>query len=1754
MAWGDEIGSEPFPNPQTPEEQAANEEWLRGFEAARAERDQEWAQQKAAAAASPTGEPKLDQIFTALNTGLRTVGATVAGGADVVQQLAPPPASALPLRMRRPEPKQPIYEPKVIPPSSAPASSIESDPGLAEQLDAELAGFPETFRGYLLDTYKTTKERGESPQEAHRNMMKARQDIMRGPAEMTGWSDFPAGLPTELFWERYLDGSDRAARSIVRYVFKDFVERGYQDAGLNAAEQEAMRQKGIQPGPMDGLSAFRALQEYEKVHWPQGRPRSQSSLLLGADIVTLMALPLLPIGFAIPVAGSIVASEALPENVPDPIRTAIVWGMFGIGGPGGMLGSARRAVQLGITAAAGGEAAKLAGAPPVAGEFIGPILAPNTARIALGHLAWLKATQNPKAVQTAMQKMVAPLAASDLGATVAIGDQLGSVTALGRGGLLTVTLDGGRIVTVPRSQALVLPGSGRTATIASEAARPAGTFRDEAPLQLSEGALQGLRTGPTVIHYTDPSSARAIMTSGFKPSPASRESYPGVYVTTETTRIAEAGDRQALFIDAPNGAVANSATAERIRARLAVGKDAEGNTAVMRELQSQGYVALDTRPGVRVYFDPAQLKTKLGADVGIEWSQFKAFGDKIMMGDTRAVMLKQPSGGAPVFPWGSNTLNAVADKASNNAYDRRLWDLAMGQAAVPKQYPGTNIGKVWTFAKSVVGINPGLRRALQPQVLAAAQLSEGRQALVALQEYTFYKGIGEAFGKEVVSSVEAGGAPLRHLWRGPNPTTLPDRGQAIGTLQSAAEHMDWYDLTPKQKDVLSWLQTLFSNNSTHLQTRVGLKFDLVEGVYMPLRRTEQLQSWGERLLAPAVSGGGLGAAGKPFFARHRKHQDIHEWTAFLQTQGPVQGFASEVEYNTFKLINQRLQAGARLEADQLFLQGVAKAHGQPIPTGRSAPFGWTEIGMGRLPARFAVPDAIAREVRSVLEPSIGDLTRRIEDAAQWFRAVLLSADGSFYTKQGYDVMTVDPARGIERFASAAALATSREGFMTWLAHNYDTVVRYTQAGGTFHISATDALPTLGKEAVTIPFTKIPLPVISTLNEYGYSRFLPMMKTMQWTSAVQLLQNLQADRSGAQAILSHLPVVGQSMAKVFRREAGLEGATIQEIERAAADMMNNVGGGVNWAKLMTRPDLWQSTIFLTPGWLRANVGRIVSAAKVGDPAGVLARRFLFQNVGISAMLSTFLSLQISGRLPNYDPTAPDWLDVQVGDPTDLKGGTIPILPDKTYIRTIFQAIAGKGGAFPELTVGPDEEPFDLKQVGVTGIAEIDARIGALFRFGEGRTGQIPRVGIDLARGRDIFGRKIDDKLLYTVRALLPIIGQGIADTLSGDAPPIEAGIGAFGLNWLPRNPYEARDNVVAADGGYQDEAHPDKLPIRRYSDLSDTQRREFDTRFPDYSAAVHRWQDERDSPYAAARAVRDRQRFAVEALGKAFQGQELSDEERNALGPQGAKLELIRRNPGTYRKMLGDLAVFYRHEAEKQSAGESDFAPRTASQEVVTNYYKDVIDASIVAGALDYDLFDENERAYRRTVAERYGDEGLRVLDEELLYRVSDDPVAAAYHRDQKLWEPYFNYLEAFWTQRNLVSAGLDERTATEAAEYRTQRQFEIALTDQYFELLVGKPLPSQYHNYKASASAKSIGERFGLVPGRRLTEQESTMVAKELVRIQMKGYSERIAEASDLWLKKDIDTFCAMDYWDIINQPTEALRPYVNLCPVRRFQ
>lgn len=1816
----------PAPSPATPEDSEDNQKWLADLETERikeaeAPTDLGGVEQPndtlkgPSPAVSPTGDTKLDKTFNDLS---------VTGFFD----MAPGQKPFTTFKLNTPTTgiggfaptDNPAQAPDVVPDQAARDSTlsfdtVSEDPAVRTFLRENLKDLPDAVQSSLLGIYQRESSKA-GPQEALRRVLIHAADNRLPPDLRTGWPDYPKGEPTDTFWERYLGGLDEATQRNVRDMYKQFRLNGIpkvdptlqgivnntnaplisRDApassvgpGLPGSASNAVptppgvgkdkipslldryKTLGLDGrGSLSPMEAFSALREWEQTMWPNGRPEAQ---VQAADLLLngLVALPVSgPLGLFAPFASHEIQHN-LPESTPDSVRTAIDFGVYGVLSKGSFQGTLRqRATRVASEAAVGGGSVAVgdvAGVNPVVSAFVGPVLSPFAARLGAQHYSWIKGVMesgepSAESLAASVRKTSADLGPNDLGSMVLMGDRRGHVSGLPDGNTIHITLDDGTMHTVPRSDVLFLPGSEGTGTtwasVAQRVREGKNPPNDTAPMTVTRDAVADM-------DLADPA-------------------------------------RRADFLDVM--------------------------TAVAR----------GEAPDI--------------------------------------VLIDRPiAGGADPFPSGSPELNLIASNALNNAIDYDMWIRAMAKGSVSKTLPSTKWGAAWLFFKSGIGLNPGARKAVQPAFSAAFNLAESRQVRIALQEEMIHKGIKEFFSPDVLSAWEAGEASslMRASYRGPQQSV----NYAIGTGPHVANHPEWYNLSPEQHTVLENIQRVFDYNAKHLIENVGVNFGMVDGVYVPLRRAEETQTFAEKLLAPQRKGAAVANRGRPSFTRPRENATFQEWVDYLDKHGEL------AETNLFKLVNQRLQGAARLEADQMFMQGVAKAYGKPIVlpqaekalreqvakvqqqirtklatalrqdvrgttlenvVGRfetlirgteeellriegrlqsgsvqmgshlwdklegymnaldkaanhyaggaqninqaaqnqtfklantraeivnlrntlatlqdrvshnrnaTAPHGWREIGLGRLPTRTMVPDEIAAEVDHVTAPNYrGDISGRVEDFLSWLRSTMLSSDASWATKQGYDLWTVNPVAGMSRYANGLNLARSQEGFMTWVAQNWDTIHSMTNAGMTFSMSATDAARAVGKGQQHI-WDKSPA---FHLDQMGFGRFVPILKTTQGTSFVQYLSNLQNDQAGLQALATHLPApVGARLKKWADRWAGLEknGVPIgvQEIHAASADMINNIGGGLNWGKFMGRPDLWQSTSMLTPGWLRANVGRIVDAARVGDPRGVIARRFFFQNMAISAGLSTALSLALSGRTPNYDPTAGDFLDVQVG-PNDQagEGGSFSILPDKAYVRTIFQTLAGQTNALDSDRRRDIDAPFIS-----TGFDPLDQRIGAVFNFESTRTGMVPRLGIDLVKGEDIFGRKIDNPLLYAMRSFIPLIGQQALDTATKGAPSGALGLATFGFNWNPKSPYQTRDQAVAHYGDYYDEADPTRPRITKYSDLTDSQRADFNTKHPEFNEQVRQWQDERDSPFNALRDVRDQHRIAIEVLGKAFVGQPLTDQERSLLGPNGGNVERVKNNPVVYRQWLASLADHYQSEADKKTGSlpRASYTPETVSGKIVADYYSQVVEKSKIAGGIDYTLYEANERAYRRQVSEKYGPSGLNVLDQELLYRTADDPIAAGYHKDQTTWAPYFDYLDSFWTSANLKSAGFNDKDAREAAQFPNQQQYKAWLSIEFQRQLEGKALPTNLYNYRTSPDAdKTLGERWGVIKGKPLSQAQAQDIGEELARVKLADYSKRVGIASDKYLVKNTETLCAAAYWGII-EPTEAVRPYLKMCPVR---
>jgi len=1093
------------------------------------------------------------------------------------------------------------------------------------------------------------------------------------------------------------------------------------------------------------------------------------------------------------------------------------------------------------------------------------------------------------------------------------------------------------------------------------------------------------------------------------------------------------------------------------------------------------------------------------------------------------------AGGAPTGHL-SPALEAIANQITNTAQARDMMLFSLSRAAEPMNLPTSFLGRTGLFVRRI--FNPGVSKFTRNAFFHSYNWQQVEFNDFNRKMLFLMKAVRETFG-EAAFRDPAGqnfiGLFKMGTFAQPSPATGAE-ATIVGTLADIFDRPTFYNLSPLQQRVVSLWNRSTSADQT-LMADMGFDAHLVMREYVPFKQAEDQVGWWDRWMTPQ-GGKALGGAPRSYFKK-RSNPTLLDWTRFLQQHG------QEPELDIFKLYARRLLGTARLRTEQVYLQGIlenVEIGARAIPKGKSPLPGYQELAIGKLPSgistipgirngRWQVPDIVAREVQMALSPqNQGEIANIINQSVALMRGTMLSADASFLTVQGYALAVTDPVRFLSRIGESASVAISHEGYMLHLAQNYESYSRFAQSGGTLYMSATDVPLAPARGLLSETFTYRKLPGIRQVDEFGFNRLLPQVKKQMWESTVQMLDNISNDRTALQWFGKHLP---PGFNKALRRLAGVEGRTVAQLEEAAADVVNNIGGGINWAATMQEPGVWGNLIMLTPGWLRANMGRIINSAKIGDPKGVLARRWMMQNLAITASISTGLSILFGGRLPNYDPRATDFLDIQ------LPGGSVPILPGKTYIRTIFRAIGGV--------------PWDSRQ------GDIEQRVSALWNFGKGREGMFPRLALDLATGRDAFGRVIDDKLLYAVRSFLPLVAQSLMEQalVEGGIPPDLKGgpLGAIvpsqfmnpiaqsiGLNYIPHNPFDVRDKTVAAQG-YADPVTEE--PIVKYAELTEVLRAKFDREFPEYTKAVAEYQEVRDSPFSQLRGLRDQQRFTVQALGKALRGDPMTEQEVQALTATGQAVQNIRGRYDLYPDLLAGLNTDYRGKVQA-IVERNPLQPMTTSQRIVSNYYKQVVESSLVAGKIDPDLFDYYERQYRAKVEKLYGPKGLAVLDEETVYRTTDDDVAQAYHKDQKMWGPYYDNLDSFWTPANIRSVGLP----VEASKYPSFNAYKAAIKVLYIEELAGKPLPSNIGQYRSSAGADTIYERFAILPGAPVSRGQAQMVADELVRLTTKEYSDRLKVASDSFLKTHTDILCGLQFWGRYT-PTVETRPYTSLCTLR---
>lgn len=1351
----------------------------------------------------------------------------------------------------------------------------------------------------------------------------------------------------------------------------------------------------------------------------------------------------------------------------------------------------------------------------------------------------LAAGERPSAVQ--MEKFLAETGLAvtkhDVGRPVLLGGKEGILSAFEQN-VAKVTLTEGRTVTVAQNALLKAPSGGFAADMATEAnaIRQGKIAMDSTSPAITPSGLMDEPMGVLRLHGTSSGAEENILRLGtFKTS----EPAPGVFRAVYTTGDVKAArshasvaaklrreEARTLTVETPvNARIMPYNDAMVIQRELSLPGTARGWDSLSKAIRARGYDGVDLAGvgthgvGDIAWVNPQAVRPVIGAPAASSLDDFYTVGESVMRGEGRVFVLNPVAGGAS-GPY-SEGLETLVRFISNNDFDRRQLLMSMSRSAKSITMPGGTVGRIWAAARRP--FNPSVGKLTRESFFASFAHREVEQTSFAAKMLFLQKAVKETLGPQYLKNIS--GTPFADLYRGVMPTN-PARKAVVGSFSHMVENVEKYNVPADWIPMAKLWQTSLDEDFKLMQS-MGFPGELLSASYIPHVRARPNPTFLDRFFREKGIGG-MGV-GRPGITRQRKYPGIEDWAEFLAKTGETP------ELDPFKLYAARLMSTMNLRTTQVYVQGIlqsvdrtgaitgeaGKLIGQPIGKGKTPRPGWMEILPGATPkggawlpgvrtGRWQVPEAVAQEARHIMSKGGQDpVAGAMEEAIDVFRGTLLSADLSFYTIQGYGLAAADPVLFLRQFANKARLAMTEEGFLMDLVNNIDAYALFMRSGGTMYISAADIV-----KGFATPHLVERLPVIGWMNNYGYGRFLPMVKRMQFESMSQMLLHIQQDKTMLQWFTKHLP---PSVNRTLRRLAGVEGRPPAELFEAAAETVGNIGGGINWGKIMTRPSLAGKLIILTEGWVRANMGRIINAAKFGDPKGVLARRWLFQNLALTATISEALSMKLSGRHIVLDPRQGDWLDIQV------PGGSIPILPGKTYIRTIMRLIAGK--------------PWDPSAEG---------RVKEVLRFGEGRFAQFIRIGMDVQSGTDFFGRTIDNKALFVLQSLLPLGARGLTEMFYGpdEAGPIEAGAQFIGLNFIPVHPFEVRDTFIAGLGLVDP---LDGQPVTTYFDMNEQQRKDFDDEWPEYTEAMRQWQHVRQRPINELNEARAAATEKVTLLGRAFLGETLTLEEQALLGPAGAQYTKIRSDQVLYARMLSGTQTEY-YLSTKGLLEPPDEEVSSMTNQVVRGYYEQVVEPSIIAGEIDHDIFSKREEIYRGKIQDRFGDEGIAVFGNELALHSTDDPVAAAYHKDKREWAAYYRHRQDLWNPTNTDKFGL----GTSAKRYESFMSYRTAARIATEEQLVGKPLDSSIGHYRTFEGGDTIFQRFDITPGKALTQQQANEVAEELVRLETKKYQEAETYEMEDWLLKNQNVLCNMAYWGE-REPTERLRAALAHCPTKTF-
>jgi len=801
----------------------------------------------------------------------------------------------------------------------------------------------------------------------------------------------------------------------------------------------------------------------------------------------------------------------------------------------------------------------------------------------------------------------------------------------------------------------------------------------------------------------------------------------------------------------------------------------------------------------------------------------------------------------------------TADNISNwRATLKWIENLGVEGAFDPKANPGTifnwairgsePLRHIPIVGKPLAGVVGGAGRMFQPlgsldDPVAAAMITASRYRNAAVQNYMQRKAMLEiAVQNKFGEGLNGKALPLlKSAYRGPSveqrarealdryvafqgekKLVFNDEAQKemlaqatkafrddVGTVKSAFEHPDWYDLDEDATRLFRFVSDNLDADRDALQA-FGVSVGRINGAYLPNRRVA-----GQPIR--------LGTGGRAHFPRAFRSRQIEDFDDFVFAAA-IDG--QEAEYNISRLLDTRLGQGAEKQSFQVIMklldanEATQKYVERPLITRVKGPIDtrseeFREALVRGLKGEFENADDIAADIIGQLPEKLPILeaeqllgreltlkpvskftddaeratvrklesffggTRTVEVDENFvgrtldaMRSMLLSMDLSPVAfVQGARVFAQDPIGYLRTIGTAAGWQMTQHGRRVSAIQNAPRLrfwaARGLQMGHPMDIKL-DIERKAGESVAAWMGRRTAsgvLPPWDSLNrEMMDALAFAKLHVADTTYSTLLMAQENPEIFG---LLKSLP-----MFKAITTGKEWRAMPAQELANAVADGLNNYIGPVEFAKISgeARPRMLERLALLTPSWTRGNIGMILNAPKAGQK-GVVARHLFMNQLALQASLATKLSLAFSGKMPEFDPTSTDFLNVQT------PAFRFALFPTMSAFRLPFRILAGRPEGDRRAEEAAWEQPLTEMQ-----------------RFFQGRLAQGPRIAVDLLRGEDFLGRTIDAPERFVVKEMMPIIAQELWESMDeGNIPPGEvAQRGALeflGAQVIPKTPFQ-----------------------------------------------------------------------------------------------------------------------------------------------------------------------------------------------------------------------------------------------------------------------------------------------------------------------------------------------------------------------------